>query len=416
MKRTLFLSALILTSYVLHAQVKKVLFLGNSYTTANNLPQLLKDIGSSYGDSIFTDQNTPGGSQLNQHSTNTTTLAKIRQDNWDYVVIQEQSQKPSFSPAQVANAVFPFAQLLCDSIKANWSCSEPVFYMTWGRENGDASNCASYPPVCTYWGMQQRLRDSYMTMSTANSATTSPVGVAWKTMRDSFPTVGLYAADGSHPNLYGSYLAACVFYSTFTQKTTVGCSFIPSGISTTDALNIQKIASKTVLDSLNLWRVNANFPLANFTYNGGPTTQFTNTSTLGQTYFWDFGDGGSSVQQNPTHTYFSTANYQVKLITYSQDSCFSDTISKSVNVISTQLNTINSEKIFIIYPNPTEGLVQIKTDLLFTNIAIADVSGKEIIRLGNEKKLNLSEISSGTYFLSVLQEKETIARIKLIKR
>ena len=50
--------------------------------------------------------------------------------------------------------------------------------MTWGRKNGDASNCSAYPPICTYEGMQQRLRESYMEMASANQGRVSPVGMA----------------------------------------------------------------------------------------------------------------------------------------------------------------------------------------------------------------------------------------------
>ena len=49
----------------------------------------------SLGDTLFTDSNTPGGYTLNLHSTNTTTQTKINSQQWDYVVLQEQSQIPS---------------------------------------------------------------------------------------------------------------------------------------------------------------------------------------------------------------------------------------------------------------------------------------------------------------------------------
>lgn len=48
------------------------------------------------------------------------------------------------------------------------------------------------------------------------------------------------------------------------------------------------------------------------------TVQFTDSSATGnsaiQSWFWDFGDGSSSNQQNPLHTYTSNGNYSVKLI------------------------------------------------------------------------------------------------------
>ncbi len=112
-----------------NAQQKKVLFLGNSYTSVNGLPTLVKNIALSFGDLMTIDQYTPGGKQLNQHVNDPTTLSKIASQNWDNVVIQEQSQLPSFSPGQVAWQVYPHAETLCDSIRSNYSCSEPVFYM-----------------------------------------------------------------------------------------------------------------------------------------------------------------------------------------------------------------------------------------------------------------------------------------------
>jgi len=47
-----------------------------------------------------------------------------------------------------------------------------------------------------------------------------------------------------------------------------------------------------------------NPPTAGFTYSiSGQTVTFTNTTTGGNTYLWDFGDGQSSNAQNPVHTF-----------------------------------------------------------------------------------------------------------------
>ncbi len=49
------------------------------------------------------------------------------------------------------------------------------------------------------------------------------------------------------------------------------------------------------------------------------------------TYQWFFGDGGTSIQANPSYTYNQNGNYQVKLIVRSDEGC-SDTISKSISI------------------------------------------------------------------------------------
>ena len=132
------------------SQSYDILFVGNSYTYYNDLPQMLSKIASSFGDSITYDQSTPGGASLYSHSQNQTTINKINQQNWDYVVLQDQSQNPSLSPNYVSANVYPYADELVNLIELNDICTEPIFYMTWGRKYGDQSNCSNYPPCLLY--------------------------------------------------------------------------------------------------------------------------------------------------------------------------------------------------------------------------------------------------------------------------
>jgi len=60
------------------------------------------------------------------------------------------------------------------------------------------------------------------------------------------------------------------------------------------------------------------------------TATFTNTSTNSTGYAWNFGDGGTSAQQNPVHTYATSGTYNVRLIT-TNGSC-SDTIYHNVTI------------------------------------------------------------------------------------
>lgn len=98
--------------YSFGQQTKKVLFIGNSYTASNNLPLLIDQMANSTGDDLIYDSNTPGGYTLKQHSSNATTLSKINQGNWDYVVLQDQSQYPSLSDNFVETNVYPYAEAL----------------------------------------------------------------------------------------------------------------------------------------------------------------------------------------------------------------------------------------------------------------------------------------------------------------
>lgn len=57
-----------------------------------------------------------------------------------------------------------------------------------------------------------------------------------------------------------------------------------------------------------------NQPAASFSYVlDGRTATFTNTSQYSDSYSWDFGDGTSSTEANPTHTFATDGNFTVSL-------------------------------------------------------------------------------------------------------
>ncbi|HRI41145.1 MAG TPA: SGNH/GDSL hydrolase family protein, partial [Bacteroidia bacterium] len=146
------------------ARTFRVLFIGNSYVAVNDLPNQLRNFCLAAGDTLIVDSSAPGGYTFEAHSTDATTLQKIAAGGWDFVILQEQSQRPAFPPSQVEQEVYPFAQVLDSLIHVSNPCAKTVFFMTWGRKYGDQSNCAFYPMICTYEGMQMRLRESYVEM------------------------------------------------------------------------------------------------------------------------------------------------------------------------------------------------------------------------------------------------------------
>ena len=328
---------------IMLAQSIDILFIGNSYTYANNMPQMVSDIALSFGDTLIFQTSTFGGATFNSHSSNVSTLDKISQKNWDYVVLQAQSQEPSFSPSQVANDVYPYAQILIDSITSNSICTEPVFFMTWGRKYGDQQNCQFYPPVCTYLGMQNRLRESYLSMSFTSNATCAPVGISWKESILQDSSINLYTSDNSHPSIYGSYLTACTFYSTIYKKPSLGSTYIPVGIDSLTAIFLQNVASKTVLDSVNVWNIfNSDFSSNIFV----DSVSFVNMSSNYENVLWNFGDGNTSIDDNPHNIYANDGFFDIKLTAITNSGCLTDTITKSIFVTSPlNINEVNNRKV-----------------------------------------------------------------------
>ena len=405
MKRVIFF--LLAFPATLQAQTYDVLFLGNSYTYGNNLPLMVSEIALSFGDTVNYDSSTPGGCTLQGHTTNSTSLSKISQQSWDFVVIQAQSQEPSFPPSQVATQTYPYAQILVDSIAANDSCTEPVFFMTWGRKNGDANNASVYPILGTYLGMQWRLRQSYLEMGFTHDATVAPVGMSWKKSIQTNPSFELYALDESHPNTAGSYLAACTFYSTLFNKSCVGSTYYPSSLSATDAAYLQDIASSTVLDSTATWNM---FDIQNMDAYGDITFDFIAEASNADGYFWDFGDGSISMDQNPTYTYLNFGMvYDVTLTAFSNNGCRS--LTEEMTIYTSVPEDVADLEGVKVYPNPVQEILNVEL-LDSKNIYLYSVLGELLHYCENcsNLQIDMSFLATGTYILKIGDK-----QIKIVK-
>ena len=231
---------------------KKILFVGNSYTGVNDLPKMVADISELMGEKVVYHSNTPGGCTFKQHCTNQS-MNMIRAGGWDAVVLQEQSQYPSFPDMQVQDEVFPYAKTLVDSIYANSPCAEPIFYMTWGHKYGDSYNAQFFPPLATYEGMDSLLALRYTQMAADNDASLCPVGRVWRYLRTNKPQIELYQSDNSHPTQAGTYAAACAFYTILFQRDPDSISF-NSQLQPNVAADIRQAVHLVVYDSLTKWK------------------------------------------------------------------------------------------------------------------------------------------------------------------
>jgi|TARA_Y100000994_G_scaffold249623_1_gene262777 hypothetical protein len=237
----------------------KVLYIGNSYIANNDLPNIISSIANSMGDYIFFESSLIGGATLQSHTSNINTNNLIMDGDWNYIVLQEQSQYPSFPMWQVVQDVFPYANQLCNLIDQYNECNETIFFMTWGRENGDQSNCDSWPPVCTYEGMDDLIYERYMMMANDNNAIINPVGAVWRHIRDYEYDLDLYSSDGSHPSFLGSYVAGVCFYTTFFQKNPLEIPWNNKyGISENEVSLIHEVVKQVVYDNLGEWNIISN--------------------------------------------------------------------------------------------------------------------------------------------------------------
>ena len=220
------------------------LFIGNSFTSENDLPKTVSLIAKSLGDRLDYDMSAPGGFSLMQHATDKGTIGKIQSKPWDFVILQDQSLIPAMADSYTNTYVLPYASQLNDLIHQARINTRTMFFETWGYKNGDADDCAGDPGVCSYSGMQARLRTTYEKMAQSTGGDMAPVGEAWSYAKEYYPDIELYQSDGKHPSPEGTYLAACVFYTKLFNKPVVGASRL--AISPTHAATLQDIAQKIV--------------------------------------------------------------------------------------------------------------------------------------------------------------------------
>ncbi len=213
------------TSSSSHERATRVLFIGNSYTSTNDLPGQFRTIAQASGIPVEVSERTAGGATLAQHADDAQTSETIAAGGWDYVVLQEQSLTPLFNRP----GMFTAARQLHRQIEQ--AGAKTVLYMTWARENTPEA--------------QAGLSSAYRELAGQLGAGLAPVGEAWQAIRTAQPKLQLYQPDGSHPSLIGTHLAACVLLAEILGVSPVGLPSDAIPMTADQAHEAQRIAWET---------------------------------------------------------------------------------------------------------------------------------------------------------------------------
>jgi PKD repeat protein len=417
-KLTLLLLAVISIKNIAAQDTLSVLFIGNSYTSANNLPQLVQNLSTSAGKTLNIDSNMPGGFPLSSHLNDATTFSKISQGNLDYVILQEQSQIPTIDYYRY-NDMYPAMTDLKSVIEQYNPCAKIITYMTWGRRFGgqqcDPSGTYCSPVFANFNHMQDSLTSAYLEISEQLNIQCAPVGVTWQNILND-TTLVLHSGDNSHPNIDGSYVAALTIFSSIWKQGTSGLTYT-AGLSNQLAQYYQSKSDNTIFNSTTDWNLLINNPSANFSESiSGNIATFTNSSSSVNStlnYSWDFGDGNTSSIQNPSHTYTTSGTYTITLI--ASNCIFSDTITKTIQIGVTSIEE-SQISAFEFYPNPTTNQIHLKVanKLLGSIYTIYDFTGKTVLTgkiLSEHSVVELANLSRGIYLLSIGENLERTFKV-----
>lgn len=190
-----------------------VLFIGNSYTRLNDLPRIVQRIALSVpGAAPFHVSSIANpGWDLARHWRVSATRLAIAGGGFTHVVLQGHSLS-----AIRAREDFQTAARLFDA-EIDRAGARTVLLETWARRAGSSlyrtAHIATGPAQ-----MQEQITECYADLARELGADLAPAGRAFLFAQQSIERPGLFRPDGSHPSLYGTYLAGLVIYAVVTHE------------------------------------------------------------------------------------------------------------------------------------------------------------------------------------------------------
>ncbi|MEO9870832.1 SGNH/GDSL hydrolase family protein [Ekhidna sp.] len=174
--------------------IQKILFVGNSLTYTNNLPELVSNEAKIRGIKLKNTMLAYPNYALVDHLKDGEVQKRIRNGKFDYVIVQ---QGPS-SQEEGRRMLLESGKTLKMLCKQNGT--QLVFFMVW--------------PSQTYYYTFDGVIRNHREVATQNDAILCPVGEVWKDYFESQKDYSLYGSDGFHPSPKGSRLAAKVIIDT----------------------------------------------------------------------------------------------------------------------------------------------------------------------------------------------------------
>ena len=180
----------------------KVLFVGNSLTYFNDLPNMVQVVGEATGHEIAVRSVTRGNFALEDHWVSGEALEVIQAAPWDVVILQ---QGPSSLALNKIN-LREWSGVFSEAIRGVGA--RPALFMVWP----EASRPAAFDAVS----------DAYTQAAEAVDGILMPVGEAWRTAWEEDAALAFDGPDGFHPTELGSALGALVIFQQLFDESPIG--------------------------------------------------------------------------------------------------------------------------------------------------------------------------------------------------
>lgn len=306
----------------------KVLFIGNSYTHYNDMPELFQSIAESKGENVITEMDARSSHTFKMHTKRPELFEHIKKRQWDFVVVQGFSRELSFSHEYLDTASVPYFKMILDSVYANNPCTKVLLYMTWGYRTG----FPELEEIDTYEKMAQAVKNGYKYLASKYQLAIVPVGDVYEQIRktgDGSLFHCLYQKDEQHPSITGSYAIANTFYSAIFRNSPI--NGYHRGLSQEDAQIIQNVAHEYISTHRTEYNLNEDYFEIKYDWSSNGDLILDAKANYGvASITWDFGDGTVTQNSIAHHEYKRLDDYPISLTV--QALCGNHNIIERINL------------------------------------------------------------------------------------
>ena len=198
----------------------KILFIGNSHTSVNNVPESVRQLLLSDKQVRAAKVKTISVSLLENAGPDVEMA--IKSESWDAVVLQGALVSSSHKYNYRQDRAIAFANLALSRNAKVFLCAE------WPRRGWDES--------------EYQLGVYKVIQASAKGSKIIPICEVWDASRVKLNGIDLWANDGNHANIKGSFLSACTIYRYLTGELDNNPTWQPSGVSSKEAQIFHQVA------------------------------------------------------------------------------------------------------------------------------------------------------------------------------
>jgi hypothetical protein len=262
MKRIFFwtISSLMIVSFVAGCASKpvkptepyRVLFIGDSTTSRNDIPGKFERLAELGGHEVVVESSTKDYTSLATHSRLPQTKLKLENEVWDIVILQE-NEAILLNPESRQKFSIPMIEKYIDIVDDMGGII--LLYSSIGFRQG-LIDFEEFNYLDDYQSSQDAVDMAYFEIGNELNLPIAPVGEVWRLVYETEPAFDLWQLDGIHVSPEGAYLAACVFYTAIYNQSPLDLPISDEfGIDQTTIELIHRTVADVVLENPDQYRL-----------------------------------------------------------------------------------------------------------------------------------------------------------------